>query len=160
VRNSTGMIARVECFETGSQEPVIWITAPWNARQRCWTVKKTINYAREQNRRSDNAGDHGALGRDPGDRVPGSDACNDTGGARLLPEDGTGMRIVDDAIQPFLLPSSTARDIFYSGIDLFSHSPTRCRGSSAISDSAYSEDFRLCQHDRVRSPSARVLSRL
>jgi hypothetical protein len=47
------------------------------------------------------------LGRDASDRLPGSDASDDESRTRLLPENGTGMRIIDDAFQSFLLPWSS-----------------------------------------------------
>jgi hypothetical protein len=60
------------------------------------------------------------MGCDAGYRLPGSDASDDESGTRLLSENGTGMRIVDDAFKPFLLPGTTARYRRESGDDILS----------------------------------------
>lgn len=81
---------------------------------------KTVNYASESSWCTDDVGRHGPLGCNPGYRLFGSDAPDDQGGARLLPEDGAGVRIVNDAFQPFLLSGTKTRYSRQSGINIFS----------------------------------------
>lgn len=70
---------------------------------------KAVNYDGVSNRRIDDAGHYGSLGRDAGHRLPGSVTSDDEGRTRLLPENGTGVRIIHDAFQSFLLPWSSER---------------------------------------------------
>jgi hypothetical protein len=48
------------------------------------------------------------LGGDAGYRLLSSDASDDESRTRLLPENGTGMRIIHDAFQSFVLPAPSA----------------------------------------------------
>jgi hypothetical protein len=77
--------------------------------------RKAVHYVREQQERFDDVGSYGSLGRDASDCMHDSVTSHDSGGARVLQEDGAEVRIIGDAFESFLLPRTRARGRGQSG---------------------------------------------
>ena len=71
--------------------------------------KTTVNYASEPKGCFGDVGGYGPLGRDAGDCLHDSFAPHDSGGIRVLQENGAAVRVIGDAFESFLLPGTRAR---------------------------------------------------
>ena len=69
---------------------------------------KAVHYESEQSRRINDDLCRGFVGRDASNRLLSANASADTGGARVLPQNGAAMRFVSDAFKPLLLPGTSA----------------------------------------------------